>query len=274
MRQGVRPGRAAARTLLLAVLPATLAGCLAAGPDSGPALSLRALFEPRPSQVAQLAGPADPASSPPAWTVPGPGEAVAQASPDPPAPDPPAPDPPTSEPPGDHPGPRVSRMVAVEDAELHAGPGPGAAAAGAVRRGETLFALGGGDGLPDAQDRLPVLRDGRIAWVARDAVESAYARRVDAFGTPRHAGGDRFHVAGVEIALEGVSTDGPLAEARIDAHVEARGRAVACRVFEGVGRCEFADGADLGFELVRAGLVRPTGHEYPELARFALPAGR
>jgi hypothetical protein len=260
----------------MALCAAALAGCVAADEGSGqPFAGLRALFaEARPAQVAQLpsegtavaavasaaSAPAapDPAASSPARPAP----VVAQARPDGPPPrDAAADDAPA--------GPRVSRMAVVERALLHAGPEPGAPSAGEAARGEVLIVLRDVAAAPETAGRLPVLRGGAVAWVDRAAVESAFARRVDAFGIPRHAGGDRFVVAGVEVSVAGIATAGPLAEARIDAHLEARDRAVACRVFDGLGRCEFADGSDLGFELLREGLVQAVGQEYAHLARFA-----
>jgi hypothetical protein len=272
MADGARSRRAGPPAAILAAIPAalcaaTLAGCVATDEGSGqPFAGLRAFFaEVRPAQVAELpdGGGAVPAvaSPPPAAAPPtAPGPAVAQAQPEPPR---------AAEADDAPPGPRVSRMAAVERTQLHAGPEPGAPAAGEAARGEVLVVLRDVAAAPETAARLPVLRGGAVAWVDRAAVESAYARRVDAFGIPRHAGGDRFVVAGVEVVVGGIATAGPLAEARIDAHLEARDRAVACRVFDGLGRCEFADGSDLGFELLREGLVQATGQEYAALARFA-----
>ncbi|HZH28939.1 MAG TPA: hypothetical protein VEY95_17330 [Azospirillaceae bacterium] len=243
-RMALRAGRAGLVTMALLV-----AGCQ----DDGP---VRPLRPPSGQPVAAPASAAGPVANPAVETAsPPPAAGVAPGS-RPAATDEPA---------------RMTRYLARSPTQILAEPRADAPVLWRAGAGDPLLSLGQGRTAPG--EWIRVVRGAEEGYVRRAEVQWAYEKEVQALGVPGYAGGNRFRVAGVEVRLDGLVPAVGRSPAAIADFLDARDRSVACRAIRQVTRCEFTDGADLGFELLRAGLMQASGGgEYADLAPHARTA--
>jgi len=166
---------------------------------------------------------------------------------------------------------RMTRYLARGSARILAEPRADAPVLWQAGAGDVLLSLGQGRAAPG--EWIRVVRGAEEGYVRRAEVQWAYEKEVLALGVPGYVGGNRFKVAGVEVRLDGLAPAAGRAPAAIADLLDARDRSVACRALRQVTRCEFTDGADLGFELLRAGLMQVSGGgEYADLAPHARTA--